>query len=279
MKKTTAANTSSPKSILVTGGSSGIGLSIAKYLSDKGFVVFGTSRKAKNGEKLENFTLVNMDVTSEESISEAIDYILKNNGPIDVLVNNAGLGIAGPLENTSDEEAKKVFETNVFGVLNVCRACIPILRDNGGGNIINVTSIGGIVGLPFRGIYCSSKFAVEGITETLSMELRAFNIHVSIIEPGDFKTNINQNRLVSKDIDTLNYDGTFEETLNQINSEVAGARDPIYIARQVHRIIKSKNPRLRYKVATPTQRLSVFLKRILPGRLFEKMLMKHYHLD
>jgi len=220
-----------------------------------------------------------MDVTSEDSISQALDYILKENGPIDVLVNNAGLGIAGPLENTTDEEAKKVFETNVFGVLNVCRACIPILRDNGGGNIINITSIGGMVGLPFRGIYCSSKFAVEGITETLSMEVRAFNIHVSIIEPGDFKTNINENRLISKDIDSLSYDGTFDRALNQINSEVAGARNPIHIARQVHRIIQSKYPRLRYRVATPTQRLSVFLKRIMPGRLFEKMLMKHYHLD
>ena len=279
MKKTTASSTSSPKSVLVTGGSSGIGLSIAKHLSEKGYVVFGTSRKAENGQKLENFTLVNMDVTAEDSISQALDYILKENGPIDVLVNNAGLGIAGPLENTTDEEAKKVFETNVFGVLNVCRACIPILRDNGGGNIINITSIGGMVGLPFRGIYCSSKFAVEGITETLSMEVRAFNIHVSIIEPGDFKTNINENRLISKDIDSLSYDGTFDRALNQINSEVAGARNPIHIARQVHRIIQSKYPRLRYRVATPTQRLSVFLKRIMPGRLFEKMLMKHYHLD
>lgn len=265
--------------MLVTGGSSGIGRSIAQYLSHKGMTVYGTSRKAENGELLDNFTLVNLDVTSQESIENALVYILSQSGSLDVLVNNAGLGIAGPLENTSDAEAKEVFETNVFGVLNVCRACIPILRENGGGNIINITSIGGIVGLPFRGIYCSSKFAVEGITETLSMELKPFGINVSIIEPGDFKTNINENRKVTNEIDIIHYNGLFDKTLKQINSEVAAARDPKPIARQVLRIIKSKNPRLRYKVATPVQRLSVFMKRVLPGRIFEKLLMRHYHLD
>jgi NAD(P)-dependent dehydrogenase (short-subunit alcohol dehydrogenase family) len=265
------------KVVLVTGGSSGIGRAIATYLSTKGLTVFGTSRNASNGQSLDNFTLVNMDVTKEDTVKSAVDYIIQSSGRLDILVNNAGLGMAGPLESTSDQETREIFDTNVFGLLNVCRTCIPHLRTQRG-YIINITSIGGRVALPYRGIYCSSKFAVEGLTETLSMELRTFGIKVCLIEPGDFKTNINANRKISNNIDRSVYDSRVDTILAQIHDEVAGARDPLLIGEQVYAIIHDPSPNLRYKVATFKQKLSVTLKRFLPDRWFEKLIMRHYKL-
>ena len=266
------------KVILVTGGSSGIGRAIASHLASLGHEVYGTSRKVSSGTQLDNFTLVQMDVTDEKSVVNAIEYVRDQSKRLDVLVNNAGLGMAGPIESTSNAEVREIYETNVMGLLNSCRHAIPLIRSGGGGHIINVTSIGGLISLPFRGIYCSSKYAVEGITETLSMELKRDNIKVSIIEPGDFKTNINSNRRVVKLIDDEVYGEDFARTLAQINEEVSSAPTPEPIARKVAEIIQMDSPRLRYKVATFQQRLSVVLKRFTPDRFFENLIMKFYKL-
>ncbi|MDG1159075.1 MAG: SDR family oxidoreductase [Flavobacteriales bacterium] len=265
----------SQKVVLVTGGSSGIGQAIAQYLSEHGHLVYATSRNPAQ-EMLGKVHMISMDVCDPNSVSNALKIIQSEAGKLDVLVNNAGLGMAGPLESTSQEEAEEIFSTNVFGVLNVCRAAVPLMR-NGGGHIINITSIGGRFGLPYRGIYCSSKFAVAGLSETLSMELRQFGIRVCILEPGDFKTNINNNRKVAKAVDHEVYP-RFKQALEQVNHEVSSAQDPVLIAKQIEKIIFKRKPRLYYQVATPTQRLSVFLKRILPGRLFERLIMTHYNM-
>lgn len=264
------------KVILVTGGSAGIGRAVAAHLAQQGHTVYGTSRTAEVEKTDEGFHILRMDVTDEPMVKQSIRRIIDKHGKLDVLVNNAGLGMAGPLENTSDAEAKAIFDTNVFGVLNTCRHAAPHLRASKG-NIINITSIGGIFGLPFRGIYCSSKFAVEGISEVLSMELKGQGIHVSIIEPGDFKTNINANRHNSAFVDHNVYP-EFEQVLNQINHEVSGAQDPIVVAKTVERILRSRRPKLRYRAATPIQRFSVGLHKLLPGRLFEKIIARHYGL-
>lgn len=263
------------KVILVTGGSSGIGQSIATLLAERGHIVYAASRNVENQFE-GNLRMLRMDVTKESSIVSAVEHIKHLHGFLDALVNNAGLGMAGPLENTTEQEAKEIFETNVFGVLNVCRACIPLLR-NSKGRILNVTSIGGIFALPFRGIYCSSKFAVEGISESLSMELAPMGIKVSIIEPGDFKTNINANRKKAANVDVALYP-SFNHILEQINNEVSGALETQIIAAAVERILNKRNPHLRYRVATTTQHFSVWLYRLLPGRWFEKLIMNHYKL-
>lgn len=263
------------KVVLVTGGSSGIGMAIAKYLSDKNYIVYGTSRYCEEGEHNGFFNL-KMDVTDEASISRVANQIHEKHGRIDVLVNNAGLGMVGPLESTTDQESRKVFDTNVFGVLNTCRCFVPYLRASAG-RVINITSLGGVFGLPYRGVYCSSKFAVEGISETMSMELRRAGVWVSIIQPGDFKTNINANRLNAGMVDDKLYPD-FKEVHERINNDVKYAKDPMMIARKVDKIICATKPRLRYRVATPLQRMSVVLHRVLPGRLYEKMLMRHYGL-
>ena len=268
---------SDQKVVLVTGGSSGIGKAIAEYLAEVGYIVYGTSR-SKQDFSPENVRMLQMDVTDEGSVQSAISVIESKEGQLDVLVNNAGLGMAGPLEFTSDEEAKEIFNTNVFGVMNVCRQAISLLRRSGGGNIINITSIGGHFGLPYRGVYCSSKFAVEGFSETLSMELSQFGISVSIIEPGDFKTNINANRKVARNVDESVYP-QFKQALDQVNDEVRKAGDPILIAQTIERILKKRSPNLYYQVGTTQQKLSVFLKRLLPSRMFEAIIMKHYGMN
>lgn len=262
------------KVVLVTGGSSGIGRAIAAFLASRDYIVYGTSRSEQSEETDGRFKLIQMDVTDADSVHRALELITEAHGRLDVLINNAGLGMAGPIESTSDQEARTIFDTNVFGVLNTCRAAVPLLRQSQG-KIINITSIGGVFGLPYRGIYCASKFAVEGISEVLSIELNPLGVKVAIVQPGDFKTNINANRLNAAHIDKTVYP-EFDAVLEQIHSEVKHAQDPELIGRTIERIIRSSNPKLRYRVATPTQRLSVFLNRMLSGRMFERIITRHY---
>lgn len=263
--------------VLVTGASSGIGQAIAEHLAAKGLIVFGASRHAQNGEQNAGVYSLRMDVTDEPSVISGIEYILQHSGRLDVVVNNAGLGIVGPVESISNEEVEMIFRTNVYGVLNVCRHTAPLLRKQGSGYIINITSIAGAVGLPFRGIYSSSKFAVEGLTESLSQELSGFGVKVCLIEPGDFRTNINQSRKVPTFIDEA-YQPACANTLAQVNREVGHAPTPEPVATCVWDIIHTPSPRLRYRVATFTQKLSVTLKRLLPGRWFEAIIKRYYKL-
>ena len=261
--------------VLVTGGSAGIGKAVASHLSELGHIVFGTSRSQQDPAAFP-FEILQMDVTDEQSVQTTIESIIQKHGRLDVLINNAGLGMAGPLENTSDEEAKNIFDTNVFGVLNTCRHAVPHLRKSEG-YMINITSIAGVFGLPFRGIYSSSKSAVETISECYSLELKPHNVKVAVIEPGDFKTKINENRITSAQVNVEAYP-RFKTVLQQIHDEVDSALDPILIGKCVERILNDSSPKLRYQVATPIQKMSVLLYRFLPGRFFEKLLAKHYGL-
>ncbi len=263
----------SPKVILITGASSGIGKSTAEFLTAKGYRVFGASRKKPEHS---NFEWICMDVTREDMVKSAIDQILEKAGRIDVLVNNAGLGIVGPLEETTDELIYKVFNTNVMGVLRVCRTIIPIFREQGGGLIINISSIAAEMGLPYRGIYCATKASLEILTESLSMELKEFKIKVCSILPGDTSTSINQNRLVAQPRNSSVYAKTFFHIQRQINQEVSEAPPPTAIARTVAMIVEKENPRLHYTVGPVLQKAAIMLHSILPQRIFERMLMRFY---
>lgn len=263
------------KIILVTGGSSGIGEAIASELAQHNHVVYAGSRSVYDDvAHSAGFNQITLDVTDEASIQRGVDRIISEHGRLDILINNAGLGMAGPLENTSDSESRLIYNTNVFGVLNTCRICTAHLRKSRG-MIINITSIGGVFGLPFRAIYCSSKFAVEGISEGLSLELKPHGVRVVILQPGDVKTNININRINSANVDHATY-AHFNAVLGQIHKEVDHALDPVTIAINVAKIIKKRNPKLRYRVATPAQKLSIALNAMLPGRWFEKLISRHY---
>src|SRR5579872_2559800 len=175
---------------LVTGASSGIGRACAELLAARDFRVYGASRHPLPGSSFESLP---MDVRDEESVTAGIASIVQREGRLDVIVNNAGIAIAGAVEDTSVEEAKDQFDVNFFGALRVCRAVLPVLRDQRSGTIVNIGSIGGLIALPFQGLYSASKFALEGLSESLRLEVAPFGIHVVLIEPGDQQTPLTEN--------------------------------------------------------------------------------------
>ena len=169
--------------VLITGASSGIGKACASHLAAQGFRVYATSRRPSS-ITAPNLTMLAADVNHDDSVEQTVAAIIEREGRIDVVINNAGMGIAGPLENTTTEHAKAQFEVNFFGALRVCRAVLPAMRSQQRGYIINIGSIGGILALPYQSMYSASKFALEGMSEALRMEIRSFGIRVVLIEPG-----------------------------------------------------------------------------------------------
>ncbi|SDB42982.1 Short-chain dehydrogenase [Flavobacteriaceae bacterium MAR_2010_188] len=265
------------KVVLITGGSSGIGKSIGEYLSDQGFVVYGTSRNPNN-YKDSKIKLIELDVLQAESIQNAVSEVINNEGKIDVVINNAGAGITGPVEEIPEAEIKRNFETNFFGPLNVIKSVLPQMRQQNQGLIINITSIAGYMGLPYRGVYSASKGALELISEAISMEIKDFNIKITNVAPGDFATNIAAGRFHSPNLKESPYQPKYSEVLKAIDEDVHKADDPIIVAEKILEIINNPSPKLHYKVGAFMQKFSVGLKRILPDRTYEKILMKHYKL-
>lgn len=265
------------KVVLITGGSSGIGKSIGEFLKAKDFKVYGTSRSP---EKYTDsiFPILGLDVTDVSSIEKAVKAVISKENRIDVLINNAGVGITGPIEEIPENEIKKHFDTNFFGPINVIKAVLPQMRKQKSGLIINVTSIAGYMGLPYRGVYSASKGALELITEAFRMEVKAFNIHMANVAPGDFATNIAAGRYHAPVLEDSPYKKSYGETLELMNSHVDSGSDPNEMAKAVFKIIQSKNPKVHYKVGEFLQKFSIVLKRILPDKTYEKMLMKHYKL-
>ncbi|MFD0962737.1 SDR family oxidoreductase [Pseudofulvibacter geojedonensis] len=266
------------KVVLITGGSSGIGKSVATYLTNKGFIVYGTSRNPSRITEKLSFNLVALDVSDEKSIHEAVATIIENEGRLDILVNNAGVGITGPLEETPDQEIKNAFQTNVFGPISVCKAVLPQMRKQGGGKIINVTSIAGYMGLPYRGIYSATKGALEIITEAFRMEIKDFNIQMTNVAPGDFATNIAAGRYHSPVLDNSPYKKPYGNTLALMNEHVDEGNDPVEMAEAIYKIINTSKPKIHYKVGAFMQKFSIVLKRILPDTMYERLLLNHYKL-
>ena len=262
--------------MLVTGASSGIGKAIAEYLQSKQFVVYGTSRKP--GKTGSSFPLLQLDVTRPETIEEAVKQLVDKEGRIDVLINNAGVGITGPIEETPDAEILKAFDTNFFGPLNVIKAVLPQMRKNRSGLIINITSIAGYMGLPYRGMYSASKGALEIATEAFRMELKSFNIKMTNIAPGDFATNIAAGRYHAPVMEGSPYEEPYGNTLALMNEHVDAGQDPQLMAKAVHKVILTKEPAIHYKVGDRLQKFSIVLKRLLPDKIYERMLLNHYKL-
>jgi NAD(P)-dependent dehydrogenase (short-subunit alcohol dehydrogenase family) len=265
------------KVVLITGGSSGIGKAVGELLHHKGFTVYGTSRNpARISDSI--FPLLQLDVRNSESIQCAVLQMIQKSGRIDVVINNAGVGITGPLEEIPTQEIKNNFETNFFGPIEVMKAVLPQMRLQKSGLIINITSIAGYMGLPYRSVYSASKGALELITEALRMEVKSFGIHITNVAPGDFATNIASGRFHAPIIKGSAYEKTYGESLKMMDKHVSHGSNPDEMANAILAIIQNPNPDVHYKVGSFLQKFSIVLKRILPDKQYEKILMKHYKL-
>jgi len=269
------------KVVLITGASSGIGKITAEFLLQKGYKIYGTSRNLSSDQNASNssdinFNLIAMDLNKVDTIYNAVNAIIEKEGRIDILINNAGTGITGPVEETPNIEIHKAFDTILFGSIEVIKAVLPHMRKQKSGLIINITSIGAYMGLPFRGIYSAAKAALENITETLRMEVNAFGIQVTNLAPGDVATNIASRRYYTPIPEDSAYKKSYQKNIELMNAHVDSGNNPLEIAKQIYNIIQTPNPKIHYKVGSVTQKFSIVLKRILPDKVYEKMIMKYY---
>jgi short-subunit dehydrogenase len=272
-------NASDKKIVLVTGATSGIGKAIADHLHDNGNKVYGAARRPENLSS-SLFPVLKLDVTSDDSVLNCVNQIIAEEKRIDVLVNNAGFGIAGPIEENSIEEAKAQFDTNYFGMVRMCKAVIPHMRAAGKGLIINISSIGGIVCVPFQAHYSASKFAVEGLSEGLRLEVARFGIKVVLIEPGDFKTGFPSCRRINDMSKTDSpYNPCFMNSIKMMEKGELCGPEPTPIARQVEKIMRKKSPKLRYTVASFPQNIIPPLKRLLPWKVIERIIASNYKIE
>ena len=261
--------------VLVTGASTGIGRDIAQLLAERGARVFGTARNPQSTKSIPGVELVRLDVTSDASVAEAIKGIVQKAGPIQYLVNNAGYAAVGALEETSIEEAKEQFETNLFGVMRVTNAVLPKMRANQSGRIVNISSVVGFVPAPYWGIYAASKHAVEGYTETLDHEIRRFGVRALLVEPAYTKSQINGNAKFPR-----NQIPAYAEEKKHIiafaERSVEQGDDPRLVAEAVWTALTARSPKLRYPVGKGVT-LSR-LRRFVPAAMFDRSLRKEFQL-
>ena len=260
--------------IFITGISSGFGLETAKLLAAEGHTVYGTVRREV--EHLPNINYLNVDVRDAASIQKAIDYIIEKEHRIDVLINNAGMGIGGPIEFATEEDVRLQMDTNFMGLVHCAKAVLPYMRQQKSGRIIALSSIGGVMGLPFQGFYSASKFAIEGYCEALRLETRSLGIKVVVLRPGDFATKFTASRKKILNEESSKVYKTYAESMSKIEHDENGGLQPIFLAKKISHIIRLRNPRHGYVVASFEQKLSVLLKRLLPSKWFADILGSYY---
>jgi len=264
------------KVVLITGISSGFGKATAEILSAEGYHVYGISRSLT--DNLSNsIKVLQADVTDRASVQRAVSIVLENEGQIDVLINNAGMGFSCSVEDSSPENIDLLMNINFNGYVNMIQAVLPAMRKQSHATILNISSIGGVMGLPYQGFYSASKFAVEGLSEALRMELKPFNIKVIVIRPGDFRTNFTANRKPAKSVvSNSDYESQSSKTLSIIENDENKGLPPEFLAKKIAGILGKKNPCNQYVVATLEQKFAVLLKKILPVSLFSSILSSHY---
>lgn len=266
------------KIILITGVSSGFGKETSKLLAEAGHTVYGTIRRDCESDK--SVHLLNMDLTDIDSINRAVETLIHEEGRIDVLINNAGMHSAGPVETTPDDLVKLQIDTNLMGMLFLTRAVLPHMRNQGGGTIINLSSIGGLMGLPFHAFYSACKFAIEGFSEALRMEVGQFNIKIILINPGDFNTNNTMARrnFLAPTGPGDPYNKQFMNALSVMEKNERAGNKPSKLAARIVRIVEKKNPKQRYLIGAFHEKLAARLKYFLPGKFFRWILEKNYKL-
>jgi len=251
---------------LVTGASSGIGRAVAMRLAGAGYTVFGTSRNPAKAPSLEGVTFLQLDVTVDASVQACVQAVTDRAGRLDLLVNNAGIAVVGGVEEVTIAEGKQQFDTNFFGVLRVTRAALPTMRRQRAGCIVNVGSISGLVPMPFAGLYSASKFALEGVTEILRMEVAALGIRVALVEPGFFKSDLVQEATVGGQ-SIADYGPVKARVIARIRELEAASEPPTAVADLVLHLARHPSPPLRNPVGK--EKIFATLRRYLPAALFE----------
>lgn len=261
------------KVILLTGASSGIGYNTAEHLVKEGYTVYGAARRTD--QMPVGVKPVKLDITNEESIQACIEQVMQAEGHIDVLINNAGYGSYGAIEDITIEEAKRQLEVNLFGLANLTKQVLPIMRQQKSGTIINISSMGGRVSTLFGGWYHASKYALEGFSDCLRMEVAAFGIDVVLIEPGGVKTDWGM--IAADHLADSSKGGAYENQALKTSANMKRQyssnmlSNPNIIAKTIAKAIKSRRPKTRYLIGFGAKPI-VFMKTILPDRLYDKIM-------
>ena len=268
---------SQAKVILITGASSGFGNLLANVLAQKGHSVFGTSRNPSATTSLPNVTMLPLDVCDDYSVSACAQKVLSEaNNRLDVLVNNAGYLLEGPLEELTLQQLKEQFETNFFGAVRMINAFLPAMRKQRSGHIINISSMAGLMALPFKGAYSASKFALEGYSESLRQELKPLGIHVSIFEPSYYKTNMPSSKQQSSGHVT-DYNPHRRRMFARVQREWESAPGPEAVVETIAEAVESKSPKLRYPVGK--FKVNYLFRRLVPESVYESGLRRYWKLD
>ena len=262
--------------ILITGITSGFGRAMARQLSLDGHKVYGTYRR--DSDPLPGVTYIKADVQDLESLKNAVTQVVEAEGRIDTLISNAGMGVGGPLEFTSIEDAQRQMDINFMGMVRLVSLVVPIMRQQQHGHIICISSIGGLMGLPYQGMYSASKFAIEGYCEALRLEVRQFGIKVTVINPGDFSTGFTAQRDKVDNPDALAAYPGYAKSMQSIEHDENSGLQPDRLALRISKIVRKRNPRNRYIIATFVQKASVFIKKVLPPKWYDKILGSYYKL-
>lgn len=262
--------------ILITGITSGFGKAMAQRLTADGHKVYGTHRKA--ADFISGVTYIQADSQSDADCEAAVQQVMAAEGRIDVFINNAGMGIGGPIEFNQISETQRQMDVNWMGMVRYLHFVLPIMRKQHSGRIICLSSIGGLMGLPFQGAYSASKYAIEGYCEALRLETRNAGIKVIVVEPGDFATSFTAQRASVTDPEAQAAYPSYSKALSNIEHDETNGLKPEFLAAKICKIVKAKRPRHNYIVATFVQRLSVYIKAILPPKLFAKVLSLYYGL-
>ena len=264
--------------VIITGASSGIGLSIGQHLSSLHYQVIGTSR---NPNKYPNhpFRLIYMDVLDNMSVKDGIDAVISQYSRIDVLINNAGMGMAGPLEEMDLEAVDGLMNTNLNGPIRVMQHTLTIMHKQQSGTIINVASLAGDNGLPFRSIYAASKAALMRVSESLRLELRYTPIQCTVLSPGSIKTAIAENRYYAPLAENSVYYKQYKASLADMDNHVSKGLPPICVAKKVEKLINNKKLKPHYSVGPFLEVLSPIIKFLLPQRAYENLIASFYNLN
>jgi short-subunit dehydrogenase len=263
------------KTAIVTGASSGIGSATAQALVQAGYTVFGTSR-TPDAKTTDGVTMLPLDVTSDTSVSELVSAVLAATGQIDLLVNNAGLGLIGGAEESSIAQVQALFDVNLFGVIRLTNATLPAMRERRQGRIVNISSVLGLIPAPYSAHYSATKHALEGYPDSLDHEVRAFNIRISLVEPAYTRTVFDKNAL-APDARIAAYDEARNGIVDLTKNVMATADAPEVVAKVVVAAARAREPRRRYTAGKVAKQIAL-LRRFVPAAAFDKSLRKQMQL-